>query len=93
MEIGRKWLGAILTFITVILIEAFTGVSLDELYWLDLIFQTINNTFMPLMPTTGPFAQSVDNIKFIASLVDITLFLTPPILLAGGFYKLIPDEY
>ncbi|HOW13492.1 hypothetical protein [Methanosarcina sp.] len=93
MEIGWKWLGSVLTFIAVILFEAFTGVSLDEFYLLDLIFQNINNSFMPLLPTAGPFAQSTDNIKLIVSLVDVILFLMPPILLAGGVYRLIPDEY
>lgn len=93
MKIGRKWAGAVLVFITGIVIEAYIGVSLDKIYWLNLIFHDITNVFMTMMPNTGPFAQATENTIFFVSLIFKILCLVIDFGLAVGVYKLIPNEY
>lgn len=87
MEIVWKLVIAFLTFIATIAIEAYIGVSLDKIYWLNLIVQSFSDAFIPLMPTTGPFAQSTENIKLLIAI----FFLSIDLFAALGVYKLIPD--
>ncbi|MDR7666430.1 hypothetical protein RG963_11685 [Methanosarcina sp. Z-7115] len=93
MKIGWKWAGTVLTFSATLMIEVYIGVPLDEFYWLDLVLQAVNNSFMLSMPNTGPFAQATKNTVLLVNFVHVLLILIPAILLAGAVYHLIPDEY
>ena len=76
----------------IFVIENVTGISLDPFYYLNLILSSVVNGLTPLMPTSGPMAQSTELIMAMVNFVHLILRLLPSIILAIEAYKLIPDE-
>lgn len=89
---------AVLSFIAssilIVIIEAIIGIPLSVYYWLNFVSVEIFDAFIPLLPTTGSFAESASNIIFMTKILSLFLrfMSSPALLIAAIVYVLIPDE-
>lgn len=91
-RLNYSLLGFLLTELLIIVFENIGGVSLDEFYWYRYILIQITNVLLPLMPTTGDFAQITKNTIILKDIVLLLLYVAPGIIVASTIFNLIPDE-
>lgn len=82
----------VLTELIIGILEQISGVPLNEFGLLRLAFIQITDVLLPLMPTTGPFAEAGDKMKFVTDVVSFILYFLPGIFTAIIVYMKVRDE-
>lgn len=78
-------LAYILVSIFTMAIEYWSGVSLDVYHYLNIILESYSNAMLPLMPTTGPWADSAKDAISMSNMVRFFLkVLSSPIPLIAA---------
>lgn len=93
-KIKYATLSFIISGILIAAVESIAGIPLSVYYWLNLASVEIFDALIPLLPTTGPFAESTSNLIFVTKILGLFLrfMSSPALLIAAIVYVLIPDE-
>lgn len=97
-NMDNKLNGAMLSFILsgilFILIESIFDIPLSVFYYYELIINETSNAFIPLMPTSGDWVESTNNLKVLTKIVTFILRVlsSPALLIAAIIYMLYPDQ-
>ena len=93
-KLNRAMLFFIISGISFFLIESIFDVPLSVFYYYELIINETFNAFIPLMPTSGDWGESTNNLKILTKIVTFFLrvFSSPALLIAAIIYMLYPNQ-
>lgn len=93
-KLNGAMLSLIISGILFILIESIFDIPLSVFYYYELIINETFNAFIPLMPPSGDWDESINILKVLTKMVTFFLRVlsSPALLIAAIIYLLYPEQ-